>query len=219
MQKFSLFIFAFATLFFMESVAAQVYNTEPELKKLLQDRLSKDHKISDAATKELEKITEASFPVLLKFAQKEKPCVAVMAGQVIASKAPNYPKLTEAYGKIARGAAFSDLVNLQDTAMCRRAATFALAMTTDGLKIILSMLKDGSTWEKQSAIFALDNLTEGAGYPPGGVDVMKEIIPVLGRMQNAKDETISVMSSEVLSQLTRDGVPELAELAKKVFQE
>lgn len=218
MQGKTLIVAAFVLLFFADTLKAQVAKSEQELKTLLKNSLSKDYKVSDEAKKELENVTEASFPTLLKFAQKEKPCIAVMAGRVIANKDPNYPKLTEAFGKIARGAAFSDLANLEEAGLCRRGATFALAMTADGLKIILAMLK-GDTWEKQSAIFALDDLTEGSGYPPGGVDVMKEIIPLLGGLQNAKDEVISEMSGEVLSQLTRDNVPELAKAAKKVYKD
>lgn len=217
-MKRNILIFAwFASLFFVSTLSAQTVKSEQELKAVLKNSVSKDRKVSEAAMTELESVTETSFPILLKFVQKEKPCVAMMAGRVIAAKEPNYPKLTETLGKVARGGGFSDLVNLEEAGACRRAASFALTVTADGLKIILLMLK-GDTWEKQSAVFALDDLTEGTGYPPGGIEVMKEIIPVLAQLQKAKDKVIRAMAGEVLAQLKRGSVTELAEIAKKVYE-
>ena len=207
-------VLCFTTLSFAQPGAVK---TENDLKDLLKKSVDKDFDVSVAAQKELNAVPENSFPILLKFAHKEEACIALMAGKTIARKNPNYPQLTEAMGKIARGAAFNDTGSLQESMMCRRAATFQLATTTDGLKIILLMLK-GDTWEKQSAIFALDDLTEESTLPSGGVEVVKEMIPLLGKLQDAKDATISVMSNEVLSQLTQSPIKELSEAAKKVYQ-
>jgi hypothetical protein len=191
--------------------------TEKELKKLLKDSMSNDHKISEKASNELLAMPESTFPVFLKFAQKEKPCLALGAGAVIYNTNPAYPGLTEAMGKIARGAALTDFVNFEETMNCRQAATKQLPYTADGLRIILAMLKAG-TEDREMALFALDDLTEVEKYPKGGIEVMKQIIPVLERLQNAKGKVTHEMSWEVLDQLSRSSFPELAEPAKAALE-
>lgn len=110
------------------------------------------------------------------------------------------------------------LFNLQEEMMCRRAAGQVLALSADGIKELKELLKDGDDWERETAIFALDDLTETANYPVGSLPVMTELIPEIGRATKAKNEVLSGMADEVLGQIARGPNTELSELAKKYIK-
>jgi hypothetical protein len=107
------------------------------------------------------------------------------------------------------------LVNRQEEMICRRGAAFLLAFSTDGIRALTKMLKSGDSFERQSAIFAFDELTETANYPDDSLQAMSQTIPIIAEFGKSKDEVMQNMSREVLSQIVRQGPKELTEVAKK----
>ena len=99
--------------------------------------------------------------------------------------------------------------------MCRRAAAYVLALSADGIPVLTRLLKEDDLWERQTAIFAFDDLTETSNYPVGGVPAMKEAILEIAKATKAKDQTLSEMADEVLAQIARGANTELSALAKK----
>jgi hypothetical protein len=59
--------------------------------------------------------------------------------------------------KIVRGATASSFIHWEKTDYAGMLA--ALPMSAEGLRSILDLLQTGNTWEKQAAIFALDDFT------------------------------------------------------------
>jgi len=99
--------------------------------------------------------------------------------------------------------------------VCRRAAAYVLALSADGIPVLTRLLKEGDLWERQTAIFAFDDLTETSNYPVGSVPAMKEAILEIAKATKAKDQTLSEMADEVLAQIARGANTELSALAKK----
>ena len=99
--------------------------------------------------------------------------------------------------------------------MCRRAAAYVLARSAEGIPVLTRLLKEGDSWERQTAIFALDDLTETSNYPEGSIPAMKELIPEIAKATKAKDRVLSEMADEVLNQIARGSNAELSALAKK----
>lgn len=191
-----------------------------EIKEMIKRWSSDDAKASEAAEDELSKLTADSIPNLFKIAKKENACTASGAVALITKLDPTYPELVPTITKLVRGGNILSLFNLQKEVTCRREAAYLLPMSAEGLKSILNLLQTGDTWEKQTAIFALDDFTEVAGYNdrPGEVEVMRQIVPALAKLQKSKDKVISEMSSEVLTQISGEPPKELAELAQKLVK-
>ena len=100
--------------------------------------------------------------------------------------------------------------------LCRRGATFLLAFSTQGIRVLTGMLKGGKNlFIRQSAIFAFDELTETANYPEGSLEAMKAAIPVIARSGKLNDQVMQDMSNEVLWQIVRQGGKDLSQIAKK----
>jgi hypothetical protein len=118
---------------------------------------------------------------------------------------------------LARGGNILSLFNLEEEFMCRRSAAFGLAFFGDGIRELTKMLKDGDQWERQSAIFAFDELTETSDYPDDIAIAMKEAIPVIGESIKSKDEVVQGMSNEVIGQIVRHSPKELTEIARKYY--
>jgi hypothetical protein len=189
-----------------------------EIRGMIKRAESDDDKASDAAKDELSKLTADSIPSLFEIVKKDGPCTAMAAAGVITELNPRYPELVPAITKLVRGVSLSTMLHPEKEGLCRRYAAFLLPKSAEGLKSILYLLQKGDTWEKQTAIFALDDFTEVASYNdrPGEVEVMMEIVPALAKLQKSKDKVISEMSSEVLTQISGEPPKQLADLAKKL---
>jgi hypothetical protein len=127
--------------------------------------------------------------------------------------------LVPAMTEVARGGSLLSLFNLQEEIMCRRGAAVVLAFSTDGIRVLTQLLKEGDLFERQSAIFAFDELTETSNYPEGSLPAMKEAIPAIAKATKEKDKTMSCMSDEVLEQIARGSNDELSKLAKTYVHE
>ena len=174
--------------------------------------------MSDRAEKELSELDVRYVPLLIDMSKKGKPCDRVVAaGLVVTELDKNNKAMVPILVHLARGGNLLSLFNLEEEFMCRRTAAFLLATSGDGIRELTKMLKDGDQWERQSAIFAFDELTETSDYPEDIANAMKEAIPVIGESIKSKDEVVQRMSDEVIGQIVRHSPKELAEMASKYY--
>ena len=199
---------------FLPAVAQQP--KESEIRKLLTKSRSQDRSISEPAKESLSKLDKSSLPTLVSILKKaSNPCDQITAAGYIVDLDPKNPEIVPAMTEVTRGGSLRTLFHLQEEMICRRGAAFMLASSTEGIAVLKQLLTEGDTWEKQSAIFALDDLTESSNYPEGSIPAMKEVIPEIAKATKAKDDVLSEMAGEVLAQIARGPNTELSELAKK----
>ncbi len=188
--------------------------SEAEIRALIKQSRSKDLKVSDVANEALSKLDAKSLPALTSILKKGRPCERLAVARWFYEFDPNNKDLIPAMTEVATGGSLRSLFNLQEEMMCRRGAAFALALSADGIRVLTRLLKEGDLFERQSAIFALDDLTETSDYPEGILQAMKEAIPAIAKGTKEKDKTMSCMSDEVLGQIARGSNEELSKLAK-----
>jgi hypothetical protein len=188
--------------------------SEAEIRALIANSHSKDLKTSDEAREALSKLDTKSLPALTSILKKGKPCERVAVAQWFIEFDPNYKDLVPAMTEVATGGSLRSLFNVQEEMMCRRGAAFVLAFSADGIRVLTRLLKEGDLFERQSAIFAFDDLTETSNYPEGSLPAMKDAIPAIAKATKEKDQTMSDMSDEVLEQIARGTNSELSALVK-----
>ncbi len=193
--------------------------SEAEIRALIKKSRSKDLKIADEANQALSKLDAKSLPPLVTILKKGKACERVAVAEWIIELDRNNSDLVPAMTEVARGGSLLSLFNLQKEMMCRRGAAIVLAFSTDGIRVLTQLLKEGDLFERQSAIFAFDELTESSNYPEGSLPAMKEAIPAIAKATKEKDKTMSCMSDEVLEQIARGSNDELSKLAKTYVHE
>jgi hypothetical protein len=200
---------------FFSQVLAQQLKTEAEIRQLLVNSRSKDLKTSDDAREALSKLDVRSLPALVAILKKGNPCEQVAVAAYIVELDPKNSDIVPTMTNVTRGASLRTLFHLQEEMMCRRAAAYVLTSSAYGLRVLKRLLKEGDLWEKQTVVFALDDLTETTDYPEDIIPAMKELIPEIAKATKAKDQTLSGMADEVLGQISRGANPELSALAKK----
>jgi hypothetical protein len=211
------FVFLSATAVLTAAQSARP-RTESEIRALIKQSRSKDSKIADAANSELAKLDTKSLPALLNILKTGKLCDRTSAADSIVDLDPNNPALVPALTEIARGGSLRSLFNLQEEMMCRRGATYLLAFSTEGIRVLTHLLNQGDLWERQSAIFAFDELTETSNYPTGSVEIMKDAIPVIAEASKEKDRIMHNMAGEVLEQISGGPNDELSAIARKYLR-
>ena len=189
--------------------------TAGEIRKLIAKSRSNDLKTSDDAKNALSKLDAKSVPALVSILTNGQPCEQVEAAHLIFELDPKSPDIVPAMTSVTRGASVRTLFHLQEEMMCRRAAAYVLALSADGIPVLTRLLREGDLWERQTAIFALDDLTETSNYPDGSIRAMKELIPEIAKATKAKDRVLSEMADEVLGQIARGSNAELRALAKR----
>ncbi len=217
MRRFNSF-FVLLTLLVICSLSpfgAQQPPTPAEIRKLMANSRRNDLKTSDDARQALSKLDAKSIPALISILKKGHPCEQVDAAHLIVDLDPKNPDIVPVMTAVTRGASLRTLFRPQEEMMCRRAAAYVLALSADGIPVLTCLLKEGDLWERQTAIFALDDLTETSNYPDGSIPAMKELIPQIAKATKAKDRVLNVMADEVLGQISRGANTELSSLAKK----
>lgn len=199
----------------LSSVVAQQPPTAAEIRKLIAKSRSNDLKTSDDARNALSKLDAKSLPALVSILKKGQPCEQVEAAHLIFDIDPKNPDVVPVMTSVTRGASLRTLFHPQEEMMCRRAAAYVLALSADGIPVLTRLLKEGDLWERQTAIFALDDLTETSNYPDDSIPAMKELIPEIAKATKAKDRVLSEMADEVLGQIARGANVELSALAQK----
>ena len=197
------------------AAVSQQVKTAAEIRRLIAKSHNNDLKTSDDAKQALSKLDANSLPALISILKEGHPCEQVEAAHVIIDLDPKNPDIVPVMTAVTRGASLRTLFHPQEEMMCRRAAAYVLALSADGISVLTRLLVEGDLWEQQTAIFALDDLTETSNYPDGIIPAMKELIPEIAKASKAKDRVLSEMADEVLSQIARGANTELSALAKK----
>ena len=183
------------------------------MRALITKSLSKDYKVADEASQNFSELTVRDLPTLVAISKRGSTCERMKAAQAIVDinkdSAMLIPVLTELSTRGTESSSEEDL-------LCRRGATFLLAFSTEGIRVLTRLLKDGKNlFVRQSAIFAFDELTETANYPEGSLEAMKAAIPVIAEARKLDDPVMQCMSNEVLWQIVRQGDKNLSTIAKK----
>jgi hypothetical protein len=199
----------------LSAAIAQQPSSPAEIRKLIAKSRSNDLKTSDDARQALSKLDAKSIPALISILKKGHPCEQIDAAHLIIDLDPKNPDIVPVMTAVTRGASLRTLFHPQEEMMCRRAAAYVLALSADGIPVLTRLLKEGDLWERQTSIFALDDLTETSNYPDGSIPAMKELIPEIAKATKAKDRVLSEMADEVLGQIAGGANPELSALAKK----
>jgi hypothetical protein len=218
MKRKRFYFFVFLALLVIAERApaiAQQAKTAAEIRILIAKSHDKDRKTSDEANQALSKLDTKSLPALISILKKGKPCEQVAVAQLIIDLDAKNRDIVPIMTNVTRGASLLSLFHLQEEMMCRRAAAYVLARSADGILVLTRLLKEGDLWERQTAIFAFDDLTETSNYPEGSVPAMKEAIIEIAKATKAKDQTLSEMADEVLAQIARGSNTELRALAEK----
>jgi hypothetical protein len=189
--------------------------TETEIRAIIAKARSKDLKTSNEGEEALSKLDAKSLPALTSILKNGKPCERIAVAQWFVTFDPDNKDLIPAMTQVATGGSLRSLFNLEEEMMCRRGAAFLLALSADGIRVLTRLLKEGDLFERQSAIFAFDDLTETSNYPEGSVPAMKDAITAIAKASKEKDQTMSCMSDEVLGQIARGTNAELSRLAKQ----
>ncbi len=191
--------------------------TEAEIRALIKKSRSKDFKVADEANERLSKLSIRDVPTLIAILRKGETCERVGSVQLLVDLDKGNKNLIPVLIELSVGATAS---SSEDDLLCRRAATFLLAHSTEGIRVLTRFLKEGENlFIRQSAIFAFDELTETANYPEGSLEAMKEAIPIISQSGKLDDEVMQNMSNEVLWQIVRQGGEELSKIAKKYVNE
>ena len=216
MERFNSFLLVLISLaVWNPSAAVAQQPTSAEIRKLIANSRSKDLETSDNARNALSKLDAKSLPALATILKKGEPCEQVEAAHLIFGLDPKNPDIVPVMTNVTRGASLRTLFHLEEEMMCRRAAAYVLALSVEGIPVLTRLLREGDTWERQTAVFALDDLTETSNYPDGSIPAFQELIPELAKATKAKDRVLSEMADEVLGQIARGANAELAALAKK----
>ncbi|HEX6718570.1 MAG TPA: hypothetical protein VF088_15795 [Pyrinomonadaceae bacterium] len=196
-------------------VVAQQPKTKAEIRQLVANSNSTNPKTSDDAREALSKLDARSLPPLVSILKKGNPCEQVAAAHYILKLDPKNMDIVPTMTDVTQGASLRTLFHLQEEMICRRAAAYVLALSADGIPVLTRLLKEGDSWERQTTIFALDDLTESSNYPEGSIPAMKELIPEIAKATKAKDRVLREMADEVLGQIARGPNAELSALAKR----
>ena len=188
-------------------------NTEPEIRALIKTSLTKDNRVTDEANARLSKLSLRDVPVLTAVLKKGATCERMKAAQLMVHLNKENPNLIPVLIELSTGGNASSTEN---DLLCRRGATFLLAFSTEGIRVLTGLLKGGKNlFIRQSAIFAFDELTETSNYPEGSLEAMKAAIPIIARSGKLNDQVMQDMSNEVLWQIVRQGGKDLSKIAKK----
>jgi hypothetical protein len=211
-------LFALLTLLVIANLSPAVAQQPPnadQIRKLIAQSHSRDLKASNEANEVLSKLDKTSLPALLSVLKDGQPCEQVESARLILDLDPKNAEIVRVMTDVTRGASLRTLFHLEEEMMCRRSAAYILVRSSEGIRVLTHLLKEGDVWEKQTAIFALDDLTESTDYPAAIIPAMKEIIPEIAKAAKAKDRVLSEMADEVLGQIARGPNAELSALAKK----
>jgi hypothetical protein len=189
------------------------HKTEAEIRALIKKSHSKDYEVADEANENLSKLSIKDVPTLILILRRGETCERTGSAQLIVDLDRGNKNLIPVLIELSKGGTAS---SSDEDLICRRGATFLLAFTTEGIRVLTRFLKEGENlFIRQSAIFAFDELTETANYPEGSLGAMKEAIPIIAESGKLDDEVMKNMSNEVLWQIVRQGGEELSKIAKQ----
>ncbi len=159
-----------------------------------------------AAADALKRLGPSVIPALEESMRKRRGCqfLYVASGVVYSidrDKRRANPVLSDVVLGRCEGSSRRDL-------MVRRVAAFALVERAEGLPLVAQMFKDKESFNRQSAAFAFDGLTEkirgsrpdGVGATPELLKALKDALPLLVEAFGDGDEVVRCMSYEAVEQ-------------------
>jgi HEAT repeat protein len=193
----------------------------PTLIKRLED---KNTRVAMDAANSLVRVGESVVPLLVDNLKHRKSCQFQFAASGVIYQIEHKPETVNpiladiSWGK-CKGSSQSDL-------LIRRQAAIVLGSRAVGIPIMVEMLKDKDTFNRRSAVFAFDELTERIEEKrPDGIKVTPEIlnatkaaIPSLVQALEDKDEVVRCMSYESLQQLQKSMRVELRAESSRLLQ-
>lgn len=185
------------------ALARQTGEDVPALIKQLEGK--RDAEVLEAAGA-LRRLGPSVIPALEEAMRKRRGCqfLYVASGVVYAidkDKRRANPVLSDVVLGRCEGSSRRDL-------MVRRVAAFALAERAEGLPVVAQLFRDKEGFNRQSAAFAFDELTEkirdsrpdGVAATPELLKALKEALPLLVEATGDGDEVVRCMSYEALEQ-------------------
>jgi HEAT repeat protein len=199
------------------NVAGRQTRTDVSVPDLLARLKSRDEEAAGEAADALEKRGAEAIPFLEQFLKTEKqvPCL-LRAAAILSEIKPDDPLIVPTLLRIAKG---RTLFDSEETLMTRRAAGMLLAQTPAGVRTLPALLKDGDTFVRRSAAFALDDPTEVlASLSPDEQAAIDDVIPAYVEALDDGDEVVRGMSCEVLAQIVRSKVEPLSSAAERLLK-
>jgi HEAT repeat protein len=199
-------------------------NLQADIPGLIRKLKDGNEDVALKAAAELYEIGRPAVSPLIELLNQEKGCrPRVLAAQVLAQLAPDSEAIVSSMLDVVRNPCYW---SPQKDLSIRRNAAFVLANTAAGVQALAAMLSSKKTFERRSAAFAFDELTERIeGVRPDSIKSTPELIsatkgaiPSLVRALADKDEIVRCMSYESLEQLQRSRHRELRDEANRLMQ-
>lgn len=178
-----------------------------------------DPDVASQAAERLIKLGPKVVPDVVKYVSSEKDCGArVNAAMVLTELEPAHPLIISTLRAVTLEVCYwwaPRDINV------RRQAAMLLAMHPEGVDLLASVLVESRTFNRQSAVFALDELTEslrGDRATPAMLVALERAIPALRTALKDRDEVVRCMALECLEQLSQSDVPKLEKLALEAMQ-
>lgn len=213
--------FGVGAAFFSQEAKPSQQADIPTLIKKLED---KNSSVAMDAASALIKVGQSVIPTLVDSLKQRKSCqFQFVASGVIYQLDRKHEVVNPILAEIAKGNCKG---SSQNDMTIRRQAAIAIGTRAEGIPIMIEMLKDKDTFNRQSAVFAFDELTEliEEGRPdkitptPEILSATKAAIPSLVQALSDKDEVVRCMSYESLEQLQRSMHGELRAEANRLMQ-
>ena len=206
------FVIVFATVALCSdaTVSAQAKKQDSsaanEVLALIKKLKSKDSGEASDAGWALVHMGPSIIPTLLEVLKNETGCeMRFIVSGIVFQIEPAHPIVNATLVDVIRGRCSG--IFLKDQA-ARRDAAFALIAKEEGIAIMASMLSDKDRFNRRSAAFAFDELTERlSGRPPeisatpARIEAIKAAMPLLVRAFADKDKIVRCMSLESMEQL------------------
>jgi HEAT repeat protein len=218
---FLLVFFGLKATFFAQELKPGQQADVPTLIRTLDD---KNSTVAMDAANALVRVGKSVIPALVDSLKQRKSCqFQFVASGVIYQLEHKQeivnPILADVSKGKCKGSSQSDLI-------IRRQAAITLGTRAEGIPIMVEMLKDEDTFNRRSAVFAFDELTEliEKGRPdkisatPEILSATKAAIPSLVQALDDKDEVVRCMSYESLEQLQKSMHGELRAEANRLMQ-
>lgn len=166
--------------------------SDTEINALVKQVAGEDADKRGAALDKILEIGQPAIPYLTKQLSDRKKSVVLWTAQTLLQIDSDNRDALAALLEILKGG----------EGMTERAAAFAMASSSSGIRILADLLDDKNTFVRRSVVLGFDDLTE-RDLSPEELKAMDYAEPKLKKAVNDKDQTVSEMADEVLGQLGR----------------
>jgi hypothetical protein len=206
------------------SAQATRVNSATDIPALIKKLKDDKDEVALQTAEELGKLGQPVVLPLQEFLKKERGCrPRVLAAQLLTGLAPDSEVIVSSMLDVVKNPCYW---SPQRDLIVRRNAAFVLANTVAGVRTLTEMLKSKKTFERRSAVFAFDELTEkiegvrpdSISATPAIISATKAAIPSLIQALNDKDEIVYCVAYESLEQLQRSKHDDLRDEANRLMK-